>query len=138
MATRAKHANTTDDSARPSKRVRVEEDAVQPEHAETPAALAGEDSEEEEEESAGQAEPLKASDLYLDTVCIVYWGKWITSKEARRSTELYWTSTSRKCALSLHPTSTYMAVSYAGNTSRAEGETRTRLHMPSTTTITFS
>ncbi|KAL1951241.1 hypothetical protein VTO73DRAFT_390 [Trametes versicolor] len=67
MATRSKHANPTDDSARPSKKARVE-DAVQPEHVETPTALAGEDSEEEEEESAGQTEPLKASDLYLDTI----------------------------------------------------------------------
>lgn len=79
MATRSKHANPTDDSARPSKKARVEGDAVQSEHLETPAALAGEDSEEEEEESAGHTEPLKASDLYLDTVCIVCRAKWIAS-----------------------------------------------------------
>ncbi|KAI0718888.1 spindle pole body protein [Cerioporus squamosus] len=59
MATAVKHSNGLDESERPAKKVRLEDDA-------------NEQKEEEEEEEApssrAKAEPQKASDLYLDTI----------------------------------------------------------------------
>ncbi|KAI0830779.1 cysteine proteinase [Trametes gibbosa] len=73
MSTGTKHANASESSSRPAKRVRVDDTAEQSEKAtEAVAALTDDDSEEDEDgDVAGgvsQSEASKASDLYLDTI----------------------------------------------------------------------
>lgn len=80
MASEAKHPTLVEDAERPTKRARLDgsvpgsESAGTGEHAKDAAGLADGDSGDEEEESVtlptGQPEPSKASDLYLDTVCM--------------------------------------------------------------------
>jgi hypothetical protein len=129
-----------EDSERPSKRTKVSTEEMDAEPVIQAANAEDEEEEEEEEEDTVQEPPeVRASDLYLDTASAFQQFSRLSTLIYLRLTALFLILTSRKCAQCPSPTSTFMAVWFVENISKAAGASRTRIPIPYTrTTMSLS